>query len=42
MKQNVKRIKENNYKNCLQELIVQMNEKEKRLVKISTEKGVSN
>ena len=32
---------ENNYKSCLQELIVQMNE-EKLLVKISTEKGVSD
>ena len=42
LKQDIKRIKESNYKSCLQELIVQMNEKEKRLVKISTEKGVSN
>ena len=42
LKQDIKRIKENNYKSCLQELIAQMNEKEKRLVKISTEKGVSN
>ena len=35
-------MKENNYKSCLQELIVQMNEKEKRLVTMNTEKGVSN
>ena len=38
----IKRIKVNNYKSCLQELIVQMNEKEKLLVKISSEKGLSN
>ena len=30
LKQNKKRIKESNYKSCLQKLIVQMNEKEKR------------
>ena len=42
LKQDIKRIKESNYQSCLQELIVQMNEKEKRLVKISIEKGVSN
>ena len=40
--QDIKRIKKNNYKSCLQELTFQMNEKEKRLVKISTEKRVSN
>ena len=42
LKQYIKRIKESNYKSCLQELMVQMNEKEKRLVKTSTEKGLSN
>ena len=42
LKQNIKRIKESNYQSCLQELIVQMDEKEKQLVKISTEKGLSN
>ena len=42
LKQDIKQIKENNYKSCLQELIFQMNGKEKRLVKISTEKSVSN
>ena len=42
LKQDLKRIKESNYKSCLKDLIVQMNGKEKRLVKISTEKGVSN
>ena len=42
LKQDIKRIKESNYKSCLQELIVQMDEKEKQLVKISTEKGLSN
>ena len=42
LKQDLKRIKESNYKCCLKDLIVQMNGKEKRLVKISTEKGVSN
>ena len=41
-KWDTKRIKENNCKSCLQELIGQMNENEKRLVKITTEKGVSN
>ena len=42
LKQDMKRITENNCKSFLQELNVQMNEKEKRLVKISTEKGISN
>ena len=42
LKQNIKGIKESNYRSCLQELIVQMDEKEKQLVKISTEKGLSN
>ena len=42
LKQNIKRIKESNYKRCLQELIVQMDEKEKQLVKISTKKGLPN
>ena len=47
LKQDIKQIKENTYRSCLQELISQMNEKKKktkkkRLVKISTEKGVSN
>ena len=42
LKPDIKRIKENNYKSCLQKLIVQMNEKEKRLVTISTEKGLGN
>ena len=40
LKQDIKRIKESNYKSCLQELILQMNEKEKRLVDVSTEKVV--
>ena len=35
LKHDIKPIKENNYKSCLQELIVQMNEKEKRLVTIT-------
>ena len=42
LKLDIKRIKESNYKSCLQELIVQVNEKENWLVKISTKKGVSN
>ena len=41
LKQDINQMKENNYKSCLQELIVQINE-EKLLVKISTEKGVSD
>ena len=41
LKEDIKQIEENNYKSCLKELIAQMNEEEKRLVKISTEKGVS-
>ena len=32
LKQDIKRIKESNYKSCLQKLIVQMDEKEKGLV----------
>ena len=42
LNQDIKRIKENNYKSCLQELIVQIDKKQRRLVTISTEKGVSN
>ena len=42
LKQDIKRIKESNCKSCLQELMVQMNEKEKWLVKTSTEKGLLN
>ena len=42
LKLDIKRVKESNYKSCLQELIVQVNEKENWLVKISTKKGVSN
>ena len=41
LKLDIKRIKENIFKSCLQELKSQMNEKEKLPVKISTEKGVS-
>ena len=39
MKQDIKWIKESNHKSCLQELIVQLNEKEKRLVKTNTKKA---
>ena len=39
LKQDIKWIKESNYNSCFQKLMLQMNEKEKRLVKISTEKG---
>ena len=42
LNQDTKLIKENDYKSCLQELIVQMDEKQRLLVTISTEKGVSN
>ena len=42
LKQDIKRTKKNNYRSCLQELIVQMSVKEKRLVTISTEKSLSN
>ena len=51
LKQDIKQIKENTYRSSLQELISQMNGKKQqqqkktiknRLVKISTEKGVSN
>ena len=41
LKQDIKRIKESNHKSCLQELIVQVNEREKRLVKINTYQSVS-
>ena len=42
LKQGIKRIKENNFRSCLQELIVQMNGNGKQLVKISTGKGILN